>query len=217
MIWAPVRTLGRVAEERRVLLGFGVAALYAALSLVASSLTFFGGLTEAQFGAGGQPVPPEIQDLLVPLSVIALLSAVAWPFVVWLLVSGLMHLVTRFFGGSGPFYGTLAVVGVAGVPLVIYAALQIPLTGLQIVLGPENAATAALGLLSLLLGLAALLWFVVLVVVGVAPARRVGYGESAGSCAISCGGCLGLILLVGVAVGVLLALLAGAAGSPGAS
>ncbi len=215
MIWAPVAALSRVAEERRVLSGFAVTALYAALSLIASALAFFGGLAEAQLGAGGAPVPPEIRDLLVPFSIIALLFAAVWPFVFWLMVSGLMHLVTRFFGGTGPFSATLAAVGVAGVPFVIYAALQIPVTGLQVVLGPENTAAAVLSLLSSLLGLAALIWFVVLVVMGSAIARRVGYGEAAGSCAISCAGCAGLILLVGLALTVLVALLAGAAGSAG--
>ncbi len=215
MIWAPVAALSHVAEERRVLSGFAVTALYAALSLVASAIALFGGLTEAQLGAGGAPVPPEIRDLLLPFSVIALVFAAVWPFVFWLLVSGLMHLVTRFFGGTGPFSATLAVVGVAGVPFVIAAALQLPATGLQIVLGPENTAATVLGLLVSLLGLAALVWYAVLVVVGTALARRIGYGESAGSCAISCAGCAGLILLVGVALAVLVALIAGAAGSAG--
>ena len=212
MIWAPVSALSRVAEERRVLSGFAVTALYAVLSLVASAIALFGGLAEAQFGAGGAPVPPEIRDLLLPFSVVALIFAAVWPFVFWLLVSGLMHLVTRFFGGTGPFSATLAVVGVAGVPFVISAALQIPVTGLQTVLGPENTAGAVLGLLVSLLGLAALVWYVALVVVGSALARRVGYGESAGSCAISCAGLALLVIVVVVAFAVLVALIASAVG-----
>jgi hypothetical protein len=35
-------------------------------------------------------------------------------------------------------------------------------------------------------------------VIGAALARRIGYGEAAGSCAVSCVGCLGLIILVAV-------------------
>ena len=214
VIWAPIAALSRVAEDRRVLSGLAVTALYAALSLVAAALTFFGGLTEAQFEAGGAPVPPELRDALLPLSIFAILVAAVSPFVFWLLVSVLMHLVTRFFGGTGPFSATLAAVGVAGVPLVIYAALALPLTGLQIVLGPESAATFVLGLLAFLLWLAALLWFAALVVMGSALARRIGYGESAGSCAISCAGFLVLVILVAVAIGVLIALVAGAAAGP---
>ena len=214
VIWAPIAALSRVAEDRRVLSGLAVTALYAALSLVAAALTFFGGFTESQFGSGGAPMPPELRDALLPLSIFAILVAAVSPFVFWLLVSGLMHLVTRFFGGTGPFSATLAAVGVAGVPLVIYAALALPLTGLQIVLGPESAATTVLGLLAFLLWLAALLWFAALVVIGSALARRIGYGESAGSCAISCAGFLVLVILVAVAIGVLIALVAGAAAGP---
>jgi hypothetical protein len=50
-------------------------------------------------------------------------------------------------------------------------------------------------------------------VIGAAFARRIGYGEAAGSCA----GCAGLILIVGVFFGVLVAVLLQVAGSAGAS
>ncbi len=213
VIWAPVSTLARVAEERRVLLGFGVVALYAAVGLLGSGLAIFGGLEQAQFEAGGTELPPGFEDYLPYIGVFSLILAVIEPFILWLLVSGLMQLVTRFFGGTGPFPAMLAVVGVAQVPLLISTVLQIPITGLQIALGPQDPASpvaSVLGLLSGLLGLALLLWHVVLVVIGAAFARRVGYGESAGSCAISCAGCAGLILIVVVVVVALIAALVGA-------
>lgn len=138
VVWAPVSTLARVAEERRVLLGFGVVALYAALGLVGGAIAVFGGLTQAQFQQpGAQPLPPGAEDFLAYFGIFSLVSAVVQPFVLWLLVSGLMQLVTRFFGGTGPFPGMLAVVGVAQVPLVIFTALYIPIAGLQAVLGPR--------------------------------------------------------------------------------
>lgn len=226
VLWAPVRTLSDVAQERRVLLAFGVTALYAALGLVSTGLAVFGGLLEQQMQpAGVPPLPPEIENFLAVGLVLAIVLAVLTPFVYWLLVAGLMHLVTRFFGGSGPFSGTLAVVGVAQMPLVVSAMLAIPLTGLQIALTPQDItasdpslglAAGLVGLVSGLIGLAALLWFAALVVVGSSFARRVGYGESAGSCAISCAGCFGLIIVVTVAIVALVALVAGASGSTGA-
>ncbi len=202
-----------------MLLGFGVVALYAALGLVGGAIAVFGGLTQAQFQQpGAQPLPPGAEDFLAYFGIFSLVSAVVQPFVLWLLVSGLMQLVTRFFGGTGPFPGMLAVVGVAQVPLVIFTALYIPIAGLQAVLGPPdpaggNAVPTVLGLLSGLLGLAFLLWHAALVVIGAAFARRVGYGQSAGSCAISCAGCVGLILIVVVAIIVLVAVIVGAASS----
>ena len=221
VLWAPVRTLSRVADERRVLLAFGVTALYAALGLVSGALVFVGGSLQEEFEAQGQPLPPGFEDFVAAFSFIAIVVAVLTPFAYWLLVAGLMHLVTRFFGGTGPFSGTLAVVGVAQAPLVVSSVLAIPLTGLQIALTPHDVAAADLagglvGLVSGLIGLAAFLWFAALVVVGSSFARRVGYGESAGSCAISCAGCFGLIIVVSVAIVALVAIVAGASGSTGA-
>ncbi len=220
IIWAPVSTLARVAEERRVLLAFGVVALYAALGLIGDAIGVFGGLTQAQFEAGQtQPLPPGVEDLMAYVGVFSLVSAVIQPFILWLLVSGLMQLVTRFFGGTGPFSAMLAVVGVAQIPLVISAAIYVPITGLQVVLGPADTSgtsvATVLGLLSGLIGLAFLFWHLALVVIGAAFARRVGYGESAGSCAISCAGCLGLILIVVLVFVVLVAVIVGATGSGG--
>lgn len=220
VIWAPVSALARVAEERRVLLGLGITALYAVLYLFIGGLMFFSGFTQEQIEAAVGQLPPEVTDLIGSTTFIwlGLGLGVVWTFVFWLLVSGLMQLVTRFFGGTGPFSGMLAVVGVAQIPYVIAIILLIPLTGLQIVLGPESPATGLVELLSFLIYyIGALLWFVVLVVIGAAFARRVSYGQSTGSCAISFGGCLGLILLLVVLALLLIGLLLGTAGSAGAS
>ena len=56
---------------------------------------------------------------------------------------------------------------------------------------------ALLDYLVSLVGLGFSLWYVVLVVIGAAPARDIGYGESAGSCALSCVG-LAVLIIVGV-------------------
>ena len=126
-----------------------------------------------------------------------------------------MQLVTRFFGGSGPFSGMLAVVGVALTPLVIVGVIQIPITGSRVALGTESSVATTVGLLGSLLGLAALLWSVTLVVIGAALARRVSYGGSAGSCAISCVVCAGLVILVFVVIVVVIVAVAGTLNSAG--
>ena len=76
VIWAPVRTLARVAEERRVLLGFIVTALYAVLSLVGSGLAVFGGFTRVQLQTGGQELPPGFNDVLPTIEVLTVIFAV---------------------------------------------------------------------------------------------------------------------------------------------
>ena len=70
----------------------------------------------------------------------------------------------------------LAAVGVAGVPLAIAALVQAVATGLQEALGVQSTAGVLIGLLGGLFALAALVWHVVLVVVGAALARGIGYG-----------------------------------------
>jgi hypothetical protein len=196
-----VRVLRDAAAGRRVLAGFVVTAVYAALSLTAAAISALGGVTRAQFE--GQPAPPALpsevlENLVVATEIATLIFSVLSPFVWWLSVSLVMQLVTRFFGGEGPLSAMLAAVGVAGVPLALGSLAQALATGGQVALGIESTAGVVAGLLGGLLALAALVWHVVLVVIGAALARRIGYGESAGSCAVSCAGCLGLIILVAV-------------------
>jgi hypothetical protein len=211
VIWAPVRALRDAAEGRRVLAGFAVTATYALLGLAGSVVAVFGGITSAQFE--GQPAPGlppgTLDDLKTATEVAVILSSVFTPFVVWVAVSLVMQLVTSFFNGSGPLPAMLAVVGVSGVPLALSAAVGLVLTGLQAALGAQSAAGVALGYAGGLLGLAAIVWFVALVVIGASQARGLGYAESAGSCAVSCVGCAGLIILVVIVVGLGAVLLLG--------
>ena len=216
MIWAPVRVLREAAAGPRVLAGFAVTAVYALLGLAGSVVAVLGGVTGAQFEGRQAPgLPPETLDTFrAATDVSMILSSVLAPFVVWVSVSLVMQFVTRFFGGRGPLPGTLAVVGVSGVPLALSAAVGLLLTGLQAALGAQSVAGLALGYAGGLLGLAASVWFVVLVVIGAAWARGLGYAESAGSCAVSCVGCAGLIILVVIVVGLGAVLLLGPAVSP---
>lgn len=125
-------------------------------------------------------------------------SAALTPFVVGLGVSLIMQLVTRFFNGSGPLPAVLAVVGISGVPIALSAAAGLVLTSVQAALGAQGTTPTTLGYVGGLRGFAALVWFVVLVVIGASQARGLDYAESAGSCTVSCVGCAGLIILVGL-------------------
>ena len=218
MIWSPVRTLREVAGRRSALPGFVVVAVYAALSLALSAAFILGGVTRRQLERGfeqppGQPaLPPEIREVVtrateIGTPVFALLS----PFLIWVLVSLSMQLTTRFFGGTGPLSSMFGVVGVAQVPLFISGILSALLGGLQLWIGTETQAGIAIGYLVSLIGLVFLAWYVVLVVIGAAQARGVGYGESAGSCALSCVGLGILIILLVVVAGIGIFIVAGAA------
>lgn len=207
VIWSPVRVLREVAEERNLLAGFIVVALNAALGLISVAVLLFGGNLQAQLESSGAQLP---SGFFEGFAVAALVLSVLAPFVWWLLLSLVLQLVTRFFGGEGPLSATLAAVGVAFAPLVLSAIAAIPLGGLQAVLEAGSTAGMALGALNNLLALAFLVWHVVLVVIAASLARNISYGESTGSCAISCGGCLGLIILVAVVLAVFGTLFSGA-------
>lgn len=199
VIWNPVRTLRRIAEERRAFPGFVVVAAYAALSLIVSTAFVLGGVTRRSIEQQpAQPgLPPGSEDTLARVAEFAIPAlAVLSPFVIWLVVSLLMQLATRFFGGAGPLSSMLGVVGVAQAPFFVSGVLGAVLTGLQLLAGPGTPAGAALGYLVSLVGIAFFLWYVVLVVIGAALARDIGFGESAGSCALSCVGLGVLIILV---------------------
>ena len=109
-----------------------------------------------------------------------------------------MQLVTRFFNGSGPLLAVLAVVGISGVPIALSAAAGLVLTSVQAALGAQGTTPTTLGYVGGLRGFAVLVWFVVLVIIGASQARGLDYAESAGSCTVSCVGCAGLIILVGL-------------------
>lgn len=202
VIWSPVRTLRRVAEERRALPGLVVVALYAVLSLAVSAAFVLGGVTRRSIEQQPpQPgLPPGFEDTLVRVAEVAVPAfAGLSPFAIWLVVSLLMQLATRFFGGTGPLSSMLGVVGVAQAPFLLNVVVGAVLTGLRFLAGAETPAGAALGYLVSLVGLAFFLWYIVLVVIGAALARGIAYGESAGSCALSCVG-LGLLIILVVIV-----------------
>lgn len=207
VIWSPVRVLRGLAGERNILAGFTVVALGAALGLAGIAILVFGGDFQAQLEQSGAQLPPNFFE---GFAVGALVLVALAPFVWWLLVSLVMQLVTRFFGGEGSLSAMFAVVGAAFVPLLLSIAVSIPLEAIQATLKTGSSIGTVIGLLSNLITFACFVWHVVLVIIGVALARNIGYGESTGSCAISCGGCLGIIILVIVALGLIGALFTGA-------
>ncbi len=212
--------MGEVAGRRDVLAGFLVVAASAVLGLVGSTVLFLGGAYETQIEeqlrAADTGLPPgfaeDISQAAGLFAPAAIVFSVLSPFVYWTVVSLVMQLVTRFFGGEGPISAMFAAVGVAHLVFVLSSLVSLPLTLLQSALGAGEPAAQVVGLLESLLTIAFLLWYVVLVVIGAAKARNISYGESTGSCAISCAGCLGLVIATVVAIVVLITVLAGAAG-----
>lgn len=216
VIWSPVRTLREVAAERNTLAGFLVVATLAALGTIGGTISLLTGAGNVVNPENFPQLPPEFfagaSDGAFT-TVFTLISTVLSPFVTWVAISLVLQLVTRLFGGTGPLSAMFAVVGVAQMPSVVSSLIGLPITALIAVIGPTGTLPVALVGISSLIGLVAFIWSVVLIVIGAAQARNIGYGESTGSCAISCAGCLGLIIVGGAVLAGIIAVVAGAAGS----
>lgn len=201
-IWSPVRAMETVARERRIAAGFGVVALAAIFGLISSVISVFSGAATSQINPQDFPeVPPDVLNNIatafqVGLPIVMMIS----PFVWWLIVTLVMQLITRFFGGSGSISAMFATMGVAYVPSLISAAIGIPVAGILAVVGSQGVIATIIGLVNFVLSLGFLVWYVALVIIGASFAREITYGQSGGSCAISCVGCGGLVLVAAIAL-----------------
>ncbi len=203
-----------VARERKLGTGFGVIVLAALLALAFSAISVFTGNAGTQINPQDLPtIPPEtLRNMETAIKVGLPVFSVLVPFVWWIGVSLVMQLVTRFFGGNGPLSAMFAVIGVAYVPFLISGVVSFLLTSLQRLIGVPSAAASVIGIVSFLLVLGFVVWHVALVIIGASFAREVSYGQSSGSCAISCVGFVVLVVLLILAAILIIALATGALG-----
>ena len=212
VIWSPAEAMANVARERKLGTGFGVIVLAALLGLIVSAVSIFAGTSGTQLNPQNFPTIPSdtLRSMESFIKVGIPVISVLVPFVWWVGVSFVMQLVTRFFGGNGPLSTMFAVIGVAYVPLLVGSLVNYLLTGLRVVVGTQSGAAVAIGLISTVLILAFLVWHVALIVVGASFAREISYGQSGGSCAISCVGFVVLVVLFFLAIILIIALATGA-------
>lgn len=214
----------RGVAGRGAMPGFVVVALWTVVSLLAAGLgLLLGGFASADDLLESLPpgaVPPEVEEqslegIVVGFQAVGVGLRSLWPFIYWPLLTLVMHLITRFFGGEGSLSGMFGAMGAACLPFVISGLLRLPITGAQAALasgGEPGAASVVLGAVGGLLSLAALIWHVALVIVGGSVARRISYGRSGGSCAVSCAAVVGIPLLLLILFSVLLAAFGAAGG-----
>lgn len=211
----------REVAGRGAMPGFVTIVLWTIVSLLAAGLgLLLGGMTSANEILENLPpgtVPPEMDEqslegIVAGFQVVGIGLRALWPFIYWPILTLVMYLITRFFGGEGSLPGMFGAMGAACVPFVISGLLQLPIMGAQEALassGEPGAANTALGAASGMLNLAFLIWHIALVVVGGAAARRISYGRSGGSCAISCVTVVGVPLLLLILISILLAVFGG--------
>jgi hypothetical protein len=204
----PRTTLETAARQRKMWVAAGIVGLWALLNLTLTTLLVFGEDLREQF-TGLSPVV--LDQVVLTLRNLGPVSAFLLPFVWWIGVSALLLLAANLFGGNSGYSKMLTVVGAACAPWVLGYAIQLPLGMVQLLIGGGGAIASVLGVLSLVVSLASLVWHVALVVIGVRFAAGTSYRGAASSCALTGLGCAttGFILLITVLT--LLFLLSGAA------
>lgn len=71
--------------------------------------------------------PPQYQQVLAFTKIIALISAFIGGIVSWLIIAGVMHLISIIFKGEGSFKKTLSFTGYGFLPNIIGAIITIPI------------------------------------------------------------------------------------------
>lgn len=220
VIRAPSPGMRQVAHSG-ALPGFVTVALWIVVSLLAAGLgLLLGGFASVDELLEGLPpgtVPQDVDEASLESIVVGAQAAgiglrALWPLLYWAVLTLVMYLITKLFGGAGSLSGMFGAMGVACVPFVISGVLQLAVTGGQAASGSAGAPQAliiALGALGALVSVAAVIWHIALVVIGASAARGLSYGGSAGSCATSCAAVIGIPLLLLFLLGGLLTLLGG--------
>ena len=220
VIRAPAPGMREVARSG-ALPGFAAVVLWVVVSLLAAGLgLLLGGFASVDELLEGLPpgsVPQEVDEaslesIVFGAQAVGIGLRALWPLLYWAVLTLVMYLVTKLFGGAGSLSGMFGAMGVACVPFVISGLLQLIVTGGQaasVSTGVPEALGIALGAVGALVSVAALIWHVALVVIGASAARSLSYGGSAGSCATSCAAVIGIPLLLLLLLGGVLTLLGG--------
>lgn len=211
VLWRPVPAMSRLVARGSLLPAFVVVALWSAVNVVAAllgSLTLSQTLAPAMFPQMGPAEYDQVRQMMSLMLVWAPIAALVLPFIGWLLLAVLLHLVSSAFGGHGPFRSTLLVTGVASSANIVLSGVQVLTSGLQYALGPSAMVGTALSSTVSLLGLGTLVWYAILVIIGLQSARGLTQGRAVGTCGVTCAGCTLLpvllmcaLMVFGMAVG----------------
>lgn len=166
VLFDPVDTFRRVADSPplgRIALIFAVVnILVAVMGYYTSSRVYFGDMDHL-IG----PVA-RMTEAIIPLLAV---GGLLYQFVKWVVFSGLLHLVAELYGGRGRVTGVLAVTGLAGLPSILFIPVQL----LVLITGWDGPAATWVTVMS---GLAAFVWGVALVVLGLREVHRLSTWRS---------------------------------------
>ncbi|WP_456420116.1 Yip1 family protein [Methanocaldococcus infernus] len=72
--------------------------------------------------------PSDMQGIMSMMMIISATSALVGGFVSWIIIAGIMHIISMIFKGEGSFKRTLAFVGYGFLPNIIGLLISIPIT-----------------------------------------------------------------------------------------
>ncbi len=221
VITRPAAAMREIAAARPWPIAFALTIAIALLGGLAGLIGQQGTFDEALDNLRSADAPPGLVEAFAFLvspggSILTvLLSTLIFAPLGLLLLSGIYYGLGRLLGGAGPFTALLSTQAFAAVPSVLQAPLTALLGLLQLAAAPApgevSAGQALLGLLGLAVGLAFLIWRLVLRVIGVRESLALSTGRAAAVVLIPIGI---LILLSCVLVFILAAALGAALGNP---
>lgn len=166
ILFQPVTTYRRVALAPPLLMTVVVVAGLNAVLAVLDINSAHQLPLPAQLAGGGASV----QALLDQIGPYLALASFTFSFLLWFIVSAILHMLAEFFGGTGRALGTFTAYGLAGLP----ALLLLPFQSLTIML-PGNGFFANLAALA---SLVVILWGLVLIVIGLREVHQFTTGRA---------------------------------------
>jgi hypothetical protein len=167
VLFEPVKTMKRVAENPPLVMALGIVTILRLLSALMGYLELSRVLSQG-YAAGSITQLFQGARALVPVGVCL---ALVFSFIKWFACSAVLHLGADLLGGRGRARGVFAATGLAGLPYI----LLIPFQFLGYWYGIGNYAVTALLLLA---GLAVGIWRCVLLVIGIREVHGLSTGRS---------------------------------------
>ncbi len=168
--------------------GYKIVAAVAFLSAVPSALTQYLIISNML-----HLFPPEIRPILQISSVFGIVISFIVTFILILVVAGIVHLISGFFGGEGEFVRTATVAGYGMIPSIILSYIQVGIFLYTLnQYGGFNSPQELIGFITdqtritsnVILSVAGAFWSVAVMSSGISKIRKIQYSKALISCLI---------------------------------
>ncbi|WP_174590417.1 Yip1 family protein [Methanocella conradii] len=123
MITKPDETTKDIAKEPRIEEGLMIVGIYMIFMILAAYFSF----SRVKYTGSIQGI--EASTLALYMMLVGIVGAIATVLIGWLIVTGIVHILSMFFGAEGKFYpGMMTLIGYTAIPLIIVTIISIVLT-----------------------------------------------------------------------------------------